>query len=48
MRVTKQQLQKLIREAIEEEMGGGMPDKAAAEELLDDIFAYSRNIRLKS
>ena len=42
MRVTKSQLQEIIREAIDEEMGGGMPSKAEIEEVLDDVL---QNIR---
>ena len=42
MKITKSQLQQVIREAINEEMGGGIPDKAAAEELLDDILSDLR------
>ena len=42
MRITKSQLQQVIREAIDEEMGGGMPSKAEIEEVLDDVL---QNIR---
>ena len=38
MRITKSQLQKVIKEAIKEEMGGGMPSKAEIEEVLDDVL----------
>ena len=42
MKITKEQLQQVIREAIDEEMGGGMPSKAEIEEVLDDVL---QNIR---
>ncbi len=42
MKITKAQLQQVIREAIDEEMGGGMPSKAEIEEVLDDVL---QNIR---
>ena len=38
MRITKSQLQQVIREAIDEEMGGGMPDKEEIEKVLDDVL----------
>ena len=38
MKITKAQLQQVIREAIDEEMGGGMPSKAEIEEVLDDVL----------
>ena len=42
MKITKQQLQQVIREAIDEEMAGEMPSKAEIEEVLDDVL---QNIR---
>ena len=42
MKITKEQLQQVIREAIDEEMGGGMPSKSEIEEVLDDVL---QNIR---
>ena len=42
MKITKEQLQQIIKEELEEEMGGGMPDKAEIEEVLDDVL---QNIR---
>ena len=42
MRITKSQLQQVIREAIDEEMAGEMPSKAEIEEVLDDVL---QNIR---
>ena len=42
MRITKSQLQQVIREAIDEEMSGEMPSKAEIEEALDDVL---QNIR---
>ena len=42
MKITKEQLQQVIREAIDDEMGGGMPSKAEIEEVLDDVL---QNIR---
>ena len=42
MKITKEQLQQIIKEELEEEMGGGMPDKAEIEEVLDDVL---KNIR---
>jgi hypothetical protein len=42
MKITKQQLQQIIKEELEEEMGGGMPSKAEIEEVLDDVL---QNIR---
>ena len=38
MRITKSQLQRVIREAIDEEMGGDMPSQAEIEEALDDVL----------
>ena len=38
MRITKSQLQQVIREAIDEEMGGDMPSQAEIEEALDDVL----------
>ena len=42
MKITKEQLQQIIKEELEEEMGGGMPSKAEIEEVLDDVL---QNIR---
>ena len=42
MKITKEQLQQIIKEELEEEMGGGMPSKAEIEEVLDDVL---KNIR---
>ena len=42
MRITKSQLQQVIREAIDEEMAGDMPSQAEIEEVLDDVL---QNIR---
>ena len=42
MIITKTQLQQVIREAIDEEMGGEMPSRAEIEEVLDDVL---QNIR---
>ena len=42
MRITKSQLQQVIREAIDEEMGGEMPSKEEIEKVLDDVL---RDIR---
>ena len=38
MRITKSQLQQVIREAIDEEMGGEMPDKEEIERVLNDVL----------
>ena len=42
MKITKEQLQQIIKEELEEEMSGGMPSKAEIEEVLDDVL---QNIR---
>ena len=42
MKITKEQLQQIIKEELEEEMGGGMPSKAEIVEVLDDVL---QNIR---
>ena len=38
MRITKSQLQQVIREAIDEEMGGDMPSQAEIEQVLNDVL----------
>ena len=42
MKITKEQLQQIIKEELEEEMSGGMPSKTEIEEVLDDVL---QNIR---
>ena len=42
MKITKEQLHQIIKEELEEEMGGGMPSKSEIEEVLDDVL---QNIR---
>ena len=42
MKITQKRLRQLIKEELEEEMGGGMPSKAEIEEVLDDVL---QNIR---